>query len=311
MKLSSLYFELNNTCNLNCIHCFQRANDEPHVKLSTEIVKKTIRLSSLFGAKSIILSGGEVLLYKGWKDLVITGFEKDMHVNLMTNGTLINQDVVDFFAIHKNKKFTITISIDGPNYELNDFVRGKGTFNKFMAAVKLFRKAELLEHVNIQCVVKKNICNNIVEIVDMARECGILSIGFLYIHNWGRAIDNWSLVGMSEAEILKSHNEIVNINNLCDDIFVSSFMDDLNKSKGKGDCAFGKELYIDSKGKVYGCNAAYNMENISYGNLNESSLHQILFNERTYSIQKKIYSIAIEDGLKSCPVQLLKGSILE
>ena len=58
----------------------------------------------------ITLTGGEPLAYKGFKEIFLKANEEN-YTNIITNGTLLNDDFFDLFISEKNFK-VLSISID-------------------------------------------------------------------------------------------------------------------------------------------------------------------------------------------------------
>ena len=60
-------------------------------------------------------------------------------IDILSNGTLINESIVE--QIRDLKKVRcVQISLDGAAAESHDAIRGKGTFDKVVAGVRLLRQ---------------------------------------------------------------------------------------------------------------------------------------------------------------------------
>lgn len=295
MYLNSIYFELNNICNLNCIYCFQCANESKKQQMPYSLFLSTVGYAKLYGAKSIILSGGEVLLHPSWKEMVEVTIKNGLFLDFITNGTLINSKTASFFSNFEKDQFKITISLDGYDQETNDLIRGNGSFEKFKFAFERLSNVGLIENLSLQYVIKKNILLKIDKLVDFAIGIGVKSVSFLCIEKLGRAERNWDIVGLSDKEILFAQEKIRNIQ-LNEDRIKISFFIDLNFSMlpAIDYCSFGKELYLDSQGNVYGCNGCYGVQDFILGNLNSNNLFRILRSER---FNQLIYAVSHRKSL--------------
>ena len=72
-KLSSLFFELTDGCNLKCLHCGSNCGPTKARYLSIELIKKTLQsVKNNIGTHStlIILTGGEPLLHPHFFEIV-------------------------------------------------------------------------------------------------------------------------------------------------------------------------------------------------------------------------------------------------
>ena len=109
-----LALHVTSKCQLQCEHCYCR--NYTHANTSTEIPLKIIRnlcedfFSTEFPSKeySIILTGGEPLLYSKFEQLSNLVREFQSHLRLSTNGILIPK-YIDVF----DKNDRIMVSIDG------------------------------------------------------------------------------------------------------------------------------------------------------------------------------------------------------
>lgn len=133
-------FKLTWQCNLRCLMCTLWR--EPRIKGSTaaclnpDHVKKALTTLKHLGLKKVHFSGGEVLMYKGFTDVLAFARSLDLQVNLTTNGTLITKDLARFFV--DQRIHTVTVSLDGPDAGTHDRIRGrKGAFKATLAGLDL------------------------------------------------------------------------------------------------------------------------------------------------------------------------------
>lgn len=144
-NLSQLTFEVSQDCNLACAYCpynggFFFERNKTNLDMSTEIAIKGIDyIHTLINdryKKNLTLSfyGGEPLLkFKKIKNIVKYTKEKfcnwDLRFSITTNGTIINEEIIDFFILNK---FSILISLDGPQHNHDAkrlYTDNKGTFS--------------------------------------------------------------------------------------------------------------------------------------------------------------------------------------
>lgn len=144
---STLTFILTNKCNLRCTYCYW--NDVKFISkdsLSSELILKYfVMFDNLFqkGIETVQFFGGEPLLeIKTIKESVelIEQFCKinnrpSPYFGINTNGTLLNNDVVDFLYEHN---FTLTISIDGKKENNTNRVKLDGSMVYEEVALKIF-----------------------------------------------------------------------------------------------------------------------------------------------------------------------------
>lgn len=136
IKYETASLILTNRCNLSCIHCCQDAGGDKNTdELGTEewlcIIDKIKKLK----IQTITVTGGEVLLRKDMEQIsryLRKGYEG--HLVLITNGTLINAENAKYLAELYDH---ISISMDGCNEELTNFIRGKGVYEKVLGAINI------------------------------------------------------------------------------------------------------------------------------------------------------------------------------
>ena len=136
---------ITNRCTLRCQHCFiyrQGNPNDPRNEMDTPtMIKKLSELQKRHGIQTMLWMGGEPLLRP---DVLLEGTKLFSRNTVTTNGT---RDLMDL------PYCTYVVSIDGPP-ELNDSIRGEGTFQKVMDT--LSRVPEHFEpRVMCQCVVTK------------------------------------------------------------------------------------------------------------------------------------------------------------
>jgi MoaA/NifB/PqqE/SkfB family radical SAM enzyme len=152
-KAPPITLELNptNKCNLSCLFCWLRSTRPPSEELSDERLLSIPKEAAELGVKEFRIPGcGEPLMRK---EVVLRIMEEvkeyGMEGLLITNGTLL-----DGKSIKKVVKIgwdIITFSLDGPNSRVNDYLRGRGSFEKIVRAIrrtneiaKLYRKRPIL-----------------------------------------------------------------------------------------------------------------------------------------------------------------------
>ncbi|HKA52802.1 MAG TPA: quinohemoprotein amine dehydrogenase maturation protein [Candidatus Binatia bacterium] len=123
--LGSLVLNVANKCNLHCTYCYEpeaaKYGPSP-VQMDWEVARASVDFLFRRAGKNrevnLIFFGGEALLnFKLMREVVAYAEErgrvldKKVDFSLTTNGTLLTDEVVDFFQEHR---FGLTVSIDGP-----------------------------------------------------------------------------------------------------------------------------------------------------------------------------------------------------
>ncbi len=166
---------LTDKCNLSCKYCFESKDDLPDLPLArkTSNMSKKIALSSLdylfkysqLNELTIQFYGGEPLLnFSVLKyateeaEILKKKHKKDIRYYIITNGTLINEEIASFFAKYN---FSVQVSMDG-NKTTHDenriFCNGKGSYDCTYNGLTLLKKFKV--NYNIMSVVTKTLLEN-------------------------------------------------------------------------------------------------------------------------------------------------------
>jgi MoaA/NifB/PqqE/SkfB family radical SAM enzyme len=135
----NIFFHILTNCNLACKHCY--INKEQHGYHALPLPTIETWLRALYGkgeTANLIFLGGEPTLHPELSQAVKTakhmGFDS---ITVDTNGYLfhnilakVTPDEVDFFSF----------SLDGPTSEINDRIRGKGSFAACLAGIREAKK---------------------------------------------------------------------------------------------------------------------------------------------------------------------------
>lgn len=129
-------WEVTMGCNMRCGHCGSSCEGALPDELST---KEAIHLCGQIadmGLKWVTLSGGEPLTRKDIHLLVRSLTDKGVAVNIITNGWLLDEDMVE--KLKENGISTVAISIDGTR-EIHNEIRKKDAFEHAEHAFALLK----------------------------------------------------------------------------------------------------------------------------------------------------------------------------
>jgi AdoMet-dependent heme synthase len=144
--LDHLWFQVAGTlCNLTCHHCFISCNpkNDAFGFLSLEEVRHRLEESVPLGVKEYYFTGGEPFLNPEMTDILIETLRFGP-ATVLTNGTVLKDEWLRRLRAAEEKSLyslEFRVSIDGFSPEMNDPVRGAGTFARAMRGV-----SKLVEH---------------------------------------------------------------------------------------------------------------------------------------------------------------------
>lgn len=198
--------ELTNECNLRCKHCYAYAGERLENELTYEEIKRLLRALHDAGTMEIELSGGEPLLRPDLMKIINAAQSLDFEITLITNGILIKKETAkklsDFSIKH------VQISLDGLK-EAHEYIRGKGTFESTVRAIKELRDEDI--KVAVRTTATKKSLNDINGIVDLAVQLGVYRFGFFRFFPAGRGMAYKEELMLNANEMLNLHRTIKNI----------------------------------------------------------------------------------------------------
>ncbi len=144
INLSSFVFEITSKCNHDCMYCYN-VWKHPSLKypareeLSTEQIKKIIsKLKKQTKIKYLAISGGEPLLRKDTPEIIEFCSENNIEANLLTNGSLLNEENCRKCVQAKTSIFEIPLlAVDEKiHYRLT----GRGNLKDVIVGIKNLKK---------------------------------------------------------------------------------------------------------------------------------------------------------------------------
>ena len=140
---NSVDLNITNRCNLRCSYCSHFSSEsDSGTDLTTEEWLHFFGELKDCTVLDVCLCGGEPLFRKDFKELVDGVVKNRMRFSVLSNGTLINDDIIEYLKSTKRCS-SFQVSIDGPGPEEHDIFRGKGTFEKALAGLKCLMRHDM------------------------------------------------------------------------------------------------------------------------------------------------------------------------
>lgn len=277
--LDSIYFHLTSRCNLACPHCYaacpDTAMDAPR-DLATKDVLRVIDEAETEGAEGVFMSGGEPLLHPDFKKIVEHASPR-LKINVLTNGILVDGEWASFLSEHDVE---IQISIDGSTAELNDRIRGKGSFDKALRGIGFLQEAGLNDRLYLCTTLMKQNLTDFKEIVNLTERIGVPLVRFIPLRREGTACSEWDSLGsdrcIAEYAAFSEYADELRESRKCSiDVrcVLSGFYLTSNNKDGLW-CPAAEQLVVDVDGDVFPCVLLMREED-RIGNLHEDSIAEI------------------------------------
>lgn len=203
-NLKQVFLYLIDECQLNCVQCLYKL--ENNFSLSRKEISREQALMMVedfynLGARKLTLMGGEPTLYdvrngrKAFFDIIEKakeiGYE---YIRIDTNGQF-ESSLLEHPTMKKLDE--ITFSLDGPNAEINDAIRGKGSFVRAVDNIK--HAVATGYNVNITTCIHKNLIKRnsngelyISEMIHFTNSLGVTCINFHDLFKGGIPRDYWT-----------------------------------------------------------------------------------------------------------------------
>lgn len=172
-------WHITDRCNLRCTHCYQEdysGAEELDLNGLKRIADEIIRTLSKWNKKGdIAITGGEPLLKEEMFPLIhyLESADEISSLDILTNGTLINDKILAQIQ-RLTKLRCVQVSLEGASPESNDAIRGEGTFQKVIRAVRLLRSRGI--SVNIMFTLQRRNVGDIPSLIDLAAAEGISAL---------------------------------------------------------------------------------------------------------------------------------------
>ena len=194
--IHTVHMGLSYKCNLSCKHCFVDVKDD---KMSVDDCLDIIDHLLQKGLFVVIYTYGEPLLWPSFFELVRRVKKRNVVQVLMTNGTVIDENMV--IRLKTSGINMVYVSIDSCNKDKHDRNRGMaGAFNKAICAIERLTKAGI--KTGISTTVTEDNCDELEEIYDFFNKYDIREISFLRERCNGKII---SFTTQSYYDFFKKH----------------------------------------------------------------------------------------------------------
>jgi mycofactocin radical SAM maturase len=134
-----LTWELTYACNLSCVHCLSSSGRRDPRELTTAEAKAVIDELERMQVFYVNIGGGEPTVRPDFWELVDYASAHHVGVKFSTNGVKITPEVAR--RLVRSDYVDVQISLDGATAEINDHVRGPGSYDTAMRAMQNLSEA--------------------------------------------------------------------------------------------------------------------------------------------------------------------------
>jgi len=154
LALDTVWFQVAGTlCNLQCRHCFISCGptNRSHDYMPRDDVRRYLAEAESLGTRDFYFTGGEPFLHKEL-DGILEDALRIGPASVLTNATLVSAERARSLArLERASRYALEmrVSLDGLTPEMNDPIRGEGTFESTVEGMRVLSGAGFLPIVTV------------------------------------------------------------------------------------------------------------------------------------------------------------------
>ncbi len=286
-------FHLTQFCQLECIHCY--ADSSPHIDRSrdkpTEWWQKLITNFASYGGERILFTGGEALTHKGCIDLIQHSKDLNLFVTLFSNGLMMKRAAPKLKGLCDE----VQISLDGPDVETNDPIRGKGSYKRIISAIEtLLAQGGTRVRVGM-CVMEENWDSWQEKFLNFAEKFANTGLEFKLSYGLiphGRGAGKNDRLGAKDTQ--------TKVEELLKDLPGPSNSNGPRVTRAKSSCGYAEQLVVGPDGTVYPCH----LLDAALCNVDDKPYEEIIKILERFTT---LFEVDHIEGCKYCDIRYLCG----
>ncbi|NMB70895.1 MAG: radical SAM protein [Bacteroidales bacterium] len=304
----SVMWYITQKCNLRCQHCFLEGCPKASHEFSEEDAKRLMDELGRMGVLYLSLSGGEPFMRKDLFRLIEYASSYGMRVDIASNGTLIDKDMVKKIA--SSHVFQVQVSIDGLEKVHNSFRANNEAFKASAEAVRRMLDEGIM--VTISHTVRKGLVGEAEKVIDWAVGMQCAGIKIIPFYPVGRGEKKAAQYVLTKEDIVQLHGMISEKRKLAPAGFeIYTEMDYLIPLKGLTEqsrfmfCPAGKEtLAVFPDGTLYACPF---LTTFPAGKWPEDTIENVWFHSPVLSMLRGITAAQVAGKCRECENRTICG----
>jgi mycofactocin radical SAM maturase len=255
---------------LRCIPCLSASSNASADELTFKECKRIIDELAELRVFEINFGGGEPLLKNNFLPLLRYIHTKGIVTCISTNGTIHNAEAIELFA--GNPLVNVQVSLDGVTMEINDRIRGEGTYRKIISGIELLSGRNI--PLSINTVVTALNYMQLNELKKLAKSYKA-NLRVSRFRPSGRARQNWDALKLNNQQLKELSAWLCREPDILTGDSFFSISQDGRRQLGLDMCGACKmTCCIDPSGNVFPCAFMQDMP-FCGGNLREKSFKEI------------------------------------
>ena len=295
-KPVTFYGLVNERCNVKCRYCeyWRLPNYKDEMSIE-EWQKALMSIKDFVGTYSISFSGGEPFIKPGFLDLMAFCSANGIHSGVTTNGSALTKK--NAAKLVDAKPFNLCVSVDAPNAETHDYLRGWPTlFQKLSDGIQYVREERDRRGMDFPIIIKTTVNSKnfrmLPDMVDWVKKVGATALNFQPIDRWTK--ETYDELWVEEPEYddlqkvvdkmmeLKRQGEPIMNSDLVISLMVKHFREESAPPESMP-CRVGmRDFFIRTNGDVEVC-----FFYPAIGNIKENSAREIWYSPKAREIRKE------------------------
>lgn len=279
----SLLCEVTYRCNLQCPYCYNPIDLEAYRdELSARDWMRVLSEAAEMGIVQAHFSGGEPTLRSDLSDLVAHAFSAGLYTNLITQGTFLEDDLLE--RLLERGLDHVQISIQAPQKELGDLIAGTAVHaRKFEVLERVARKRVAL---TLNCVLHRLNHDCIEEVIALAERLQIRRLELANVQFYGWAYRNRLALMPTREQVERGREVVANARDRLRGVMEITYVLPDYFGEFPKPCMNGwgsTFITVTPNGRALPCPAAAAIRTLHFENVRERSLRDIWTNSRAFN----------------------------
>ncbi|MBI1991942.1 MAG: methyltransferase domain-containing protein [Candidatus Omnitrophica bacterium] len=188
VRLREAWLHTNNSCNLACSHCLVSSSPKGEPGLPTATWRRLIEEVVALGIDRCYITGGEPFVRPDLPELIrLVTQTHGVELIILTNATLFAGPRKALLEGLDRAKVKFQMSLDGSTAEINDAIRGRGSFAAAVAGLREVTGRGF--DVTLTTVATGTNLSDLPNLVRLAASSGVRAQHLMWMHRRGRVIE--------------------------------------------------------------------------------------------------------------------------
>lgn len=168
-RLTRVHIDISSRCNERCIHCYIPAAKKCST-MTERMFDDILHQCKEMNVLNLTISGGEPMLNSHLKDFLLKSSENNFSVNLLSNLTLLTDDLL--YVIANNPLISVQTSLYAMDANVHDAITGnRGSYSRTLSGIKRLHEKNVPLQIN--CPIMKQNYHHYKNVIKFAQDLNI------------------------------------------------------------------------------------------------------------------------------------------